>query len=177
MWEPLSQTGYAPIVALSAHGQDPRSALIAVVNSFFKGSPAYYLTMTFRKPDTRATIAVDALRCWLSVWRTQGRRCPLSRILFSVEAQSRGTAHLHALSDSGPPPTYSHCAKCFASMGWNSSWPTWQILKESWYQHHGIARIYPFDETRAGGCAGYVTKYILSDECCDWGLWEEGKDF
>jgi len=156
---------------------DPRSAMISLVSKFLTPVPTHYATLTFRKCATRTSIAVDSLRLWLSLWNKRGKSSPISSLLWSAELQQRGTAHIHALLICATTITSPHCSACFRGMGINLAWPTYHHLKESWYCHHGIARIYPFDQKRAGGCAGYVTKYILSDECCDWGLWTAGKEF
>ena len=46
----------------------------------------------------------------------------------------------------------------------------WRRLKESWFLHHGIARIHPYDPEYKFGAERYVMKYILDDKCLDWGL-------
>jgi len=157
--------------------KDGRRAMTTIVNQFLVPGPTHFATLTFRNSATRPSIATDSFRWWLQGWRAHSTSCPISRVLWCAELQSRGTAHLHALWVAGPGPTAIHCQGCLASMGWNSDLPYFHQLKESWYCHHGIARIYPFDPTRGGGCAGYVTKYILSDECSDWGLWIDGEDY
>jgi len=165
---------------MEAHSEfsvDPRTALKEVVTAFLVPAPTHFLTLTFSEITTSPSIARDSLRWWLHRWRANKRSSPISRLLWSAELQSRGTAHIHALSVAGQHPTSPHCPSCFRKMGTNLSWPYYHIIKESWYHHHGIARVYDYDAARGGGCAGYVTKYVLSDECCDWDLWIEGEDF
>jgi len=44
------------------------------------------------------------------------------------------------------------------------------MLKESWYKHYGIARVFPFNpELKIGGLT-YVVWYIVSDQCETWDL-------
>jgi hypothetical protein len=52
----------------------------------------------------------------------------------------------------------------------------WRILKESWYAHNGIARVFPYDPTRGGGVAAYVAKYMYKSQG-EHGLWQEGTDY
>lgn len=163
--------------------EDPRTAMVDVINTFLV-RPDWWITMTFRRPETTATTAVESLRSWLSRWRKADAsatghrpgRSPLSRLLWCVEMQSRGAAHIHALGVNGAPLSTPHCSACFASLGWRQDAWMWWVLKESWAAHHGWARIYPYDAARGGGVAGYVAKYMYKAGG-DHGLWQEGVDF
>lgn len=48
--------------------------------------------------------------------------------------------------------------------------PLWRRLKESWFFHHGIARIYPYNPVYKLSAERYVLKYILDEKCLDWGV-------
>jgi len=162
---------------------DPRTALAQSIGTFL-GRPHWWATFTFRRMLTTKTTAVESLRSWLRQWARalqSNSECraglePISRLVWCVELQLRGTAHIHALMVGGALTSGPHCARCFRETGWNWHWPLWRVLKESWYAHHGIARIFPFDERRGGGVAGYVAKYMYKSSS-DHGFWESGKDF
>jgi len=165
--------------------EDPRAAMAEVLQRFFSRSRiAWWITLTFRNPDVHTLTAMGSLRCWLQRWAIAQRlnsgcqeaRPPISRLVWCAETQSRGTAHIHALGDKAAEISGPHCARCWNAKGWNSTWSQWQILKESWYVHHGIARIYPYDESRGGGVAGYVAKYMYKSGG-EHGLWQWKEDF
>lgn len=61
------------------------------------------------------------------------------------------------------------CRMCSRTAA-NNDAPLWRRLKESWYAHYGIARIYPYDRKLGGGAERYVLKYILDEKCLDWGV-------
>jgi hypothetical protein len=163
---------------------DPRSAMVRVIKTFL-GRPDYWMTFTFRNAKTTAIGATEALRSWLSCWGRRQRSSlagrsacqPISQLIWCVEMQLRGTAHIHALGVSGAPISGAHCVHCYSRTAWNPNWPTWRILKESWYVHSGIARIFPYDDARGGGVAAYVAKYMYKGPDSQHGLWEAGKDY
>lgn len=159
--------------------------MLQVAQKFMQTGPDWWMTLTFRNPATRNDTAAAALRCWLSLWRAKVRSdtgrhpapSPLSRLFWCAETQSRGTAHIHALSVTGVDQPTPHCRRCFQQMGYNQSWPLWLRMKESWFVHHGIARIYPFDCTRVAGVVAYIVKYMWKTADPEWGLWVEGEDY
>lgn len=151
-----------------------------VVTTFLAPKPQWWVTLTFRRSTTSCLSAMGALRSWLSQWARASLRAggqpPIKRLVWCVELQLRGTAHIHALCIGHPEHSGPHCASCFRKMGYNRSSPLWWVLKESWFHHHGIARVYAFDTARAGGVSAYVAKYMYKDGG-EHGLWEHGKDF
>lgn len=153
-----------------------RQAIVETVRKFFQGDqPDWFASMTFRRAETTALIAVSTLRSWLSQVARHNSAHRFRLVLWSVEAQRRGTAHLHALLAGGRTASTGHCARCDPPL--SSRPPSYRVWKESWYYHHGLARFLPYDVDLGAGGATYVCKYILSDECEDWGLWEAGEDF
>ena len=120
---------------------------------------------------------------WSSGWLDPVLGRGLFRLsLWSAESHLTGDVHLHAISACTPLTSVEHttpwtrrgsssrrrsCATCgeVATDG-----PLWRRLKESWYAHHGIARIYPYDPAYRLGAEGYVLKYILKETCLDWGV-------
>ena len=163
---------------------DPRVAMAEVLQKYLTPSPAWWISLTFRRSNVTVQTAEESLRSWLRQWVRRGllrgvhRQGPprIWRLVWCVELQSRGTAHIHALSGPIPAPECPHCSLCFATFGWNYAWPIWRHMKESWYSHHGIARWFPYDDSLAGGVAGYVAKYMYKGPC-EHGLWEAGRDF
>jgi len=162
---------------------DSREAVIETVKKFFgprgrkipPDPPEWFVTLTFRNPKTTSQGAPSALKLWLSRYN---QRNPLGRfrlVCWSVELQRRGTAHIHALMAGGQQISNGHCDKCIAGLSCRSE--PYQVHKESWNHHHGFSRWYPYDDSIGCGGVTYVLKYILSDECEGWGLWEAGKDF
>lgn len=178
----LMKTAPPPGASTTWH-EDPRLAMVEVIDKWLK-KPDWWITLTFARPETTALTAVASLRSWLSRWRTADAsatghkpgRSPLSRLLWCVEMQSRGAAHIHALGVTGATVSTPHCKSCFARLGWRQDAWMWWVLKESWAVHHGWARVYPFDAARGGGVAGYVAKYMYKAGG-DHGLWQEGTDF
>lgn len=173
-------SGRATTSGTAQRSLEDLQAVLTVVRTFFRGrdimngpnTPTWFATLTFKRPQTTTLIAGSTLRSWL---RKLNRRNPESRVsavCWSVELQRRGTAHIHALMAGGRSPLHGHCDHCLTS-----DLRPFYILNESWWHHHGMARFRPYDDERGGGCAAYVLKYILSDECEDWGLWDAGKDY
>lgn len=194
-----------PCTSEQAAETDLRVAMLHTARAFLSTgdspNPTWWMTFTFRDPTCSATLAADRFRSWLSRWRRvgssagaspQGWRSPVSRILWCVETQLRGTAHIHALGVRGTSTLTTHCKKCSrrtvfdvtsglsrSVRAFDPDWPVWRNLKESWFCHWGIARIFPFDPLRAGGVLGYLTKYMFKStgESPEWGMWEEGEDY
>jgi hypothetical protein len=150
---------------------DPRAAMVLLVRKFLLGLPTWFATMTFRNVKTTALGASSALRLWLSTYNRHNPSDPCRSLVWSAELQQRGTAHIHALLVGMQSHSFGHCEKC------TKEGPLYRILKESWYHHHGLARFRPYDDSVGAGGMAYVLKYILSDSCEEWGLWENGKDF
>jgi len=151
--------------------QDPRHAMMLTAKAFFQTqTPTWFATMTFRNPKVTAQGAVASFQRWLSCYR---RRQPdvFQCLVWSVERQRRGTAHIHAILVGSPCPSSAHCARCKVES------KPYRTLNESWFRHWGIARWRRYDDSIGNGGLTYVTKYVLSEECEDWGLWEAGKDF
>lgn len=134
---------------------------------------SYFGTMTFRRgiPSYHALSASARLLTWCSRWRVAAPRTakPLFRLLlWSAEGHASGNVHLHALSACIHSMSPAHCGRCTGSSSPHD--PPWRILKESWYTHHGIARVRPYDAQLGGGAEGYVLKYVLKETCLDWGV-------
>lgn len=128
----------------------------------------FFETLTFRNaiPPHHAMSAARLMWRWKSAWRQSG--VGLFRLLlWSAEGHVTGNVHLHALSVCTPGASPRHCRRCRSSEVYAE---TWRRLKESWYIHYGIARIYPYDPTLRTGAAGYVAKYVLDENCLDWGV-------
>lgn len=138
----------------------------------------HFLTLTFARsiPTHHAHHAGRLLNRWLTGWR--GCECQGARgfrlfrfTLWSAEGHLTGNVHLHALSVISPAPSVTHCRRChIVASSVSRSWPLWKLLKESWFIHHGIARVFPYDERLTCGAEGYVTKYVLDEKCLDWGV-------
>jgi len=144
-----------------------------------------FLTLTFRDPLPKhhALSAGRRFVRWCSGWRDPVLGTALFRCsLWSAEEHATGNVHLHAISACTPLTSVDHttpspkrgessarrtCRTCryVATDG-----PLWRRLKESWFKHYGIARIYPYDPTYRLGAQGYVVKYILDEKCLDWGV-------
>lgn len=158
----------------SSDGLDPSRRELITWASKLSNKWAYYVTLTFRNPTTRPDTAVLCLKSWLS--RFKRGYSPFSSLLWSVEPQKRGTAHIHALLESTGIPFTEHCNHCNEAIS-SHLHKQYKALNESWWTHYGMARFKIYDEKLKFGSIAYVTKYVLSDECEDWGLWEIGKDF
>ena len=132
----------------------------------------FFLSLTFRHsiPGHLAMNAGQRLVRWCSAWRpASGARTPLFRLLlWSAEGHVTGNVHLHALSVTTPAVSPTHCRRCRDKV--SSLFASWQKLKESWFLHHGIARIRPYNPSLNFGAARYVTKYVLDESCLDWGV-------
>lgn len=127
----------------------------------------WFVTMTFRNPNATALGATSALKLWLRGWRKHNPGA-FRYVMWSVEPQQRGTAHIHALMAGSQLNSREHCTHCLAE---SSKGADWQRIKESWGKHHGWCRCYPYDNNIGNGGISYVCKYVLSDECEEWGLW------
>lgn len=146
----------------------------------------HFLTLTFRKPipSHLAMNAGASYVRWVSGWRDSVLRTLLCRCsLWSVEGHSTGNAHVHALlactqltsfehmTERSPRDGFSRHRACRTCGGpGKSEEPLWHRLKESWFKHYGIARVYPYDPTLRMGAEGYVVKYVLDEKCLDWGV-------
>lgn len=142
---------------------------------------------TFRTPipPYHAMSAGAALNRWCSgllPTATAGRSI-FRLLLWSAEGHLTGNVHLHALSVCTPVTSFVHMQPrprpsndaarrrcCGCDQRAISEGPMWRRLKESWYHHHGIARIHPYDPKYAFGAERYVIKYILDERCLDWGV-------
>lgn len=133
---------------------------------------AWFVTLTFRNRQTSVQGAKVRLLQWLSKFPVGEK--PFGRVVFSVEKQFEGTAHIHALMTETSRPLSAHCERCSASSKLTD--PRWRRLKESWFFHAGIARFLPYRDDIGRGGIAYVMKYILSDECEDWGILDLGKE-
>lgn len=145
-----------------------------------------FLTLTFRPdrkvPPHHALTAGQRFVRWCSAWRDPILGRPLFRCsLWSAESHLTGDVHLHAISACTPltsvehmrePPTrgVSSPRPCRVCSHLTSDAPLWRRLKESWFAHYGIARIYPYDARYRLGAEGYVVKYVLDEKCLDWGV-------
>lgn len=153
----------------------------------------HLMHLTFRYPIPRhhpLTGGASFVR-WLSGWRESGASgpgAPLCRIsLWCAEEHASGNAHIHALSAFTLGALSKHCvprAQAASSNRWRvcpgcdaqvstSEGPLWRRLKEAWFYHNGIARVYDYDPSYAFGAERYVLKYILDDtrRVLDWGVW------
>lgn len=146
---------------------------------------SFLMHLTFRNPipNHHAMTAGAHLNSWCSGWRTPAKDCAFRLLLWSAESHILGNVHLHALSVCTPLDFAEHmrlrrsrgreswsreCGPC--SQRAVAEGPDWRRLKESWYVHHGIARVFPFDPRYRFGAERYVTKYILDEKCLDWGI-------
>lgn len=146
-----------------------------------------FLTLTFRPekrvPQHHAITAGQRFVRWCSAWRDPILGVPLFRCsLWSAESHLTGDVHIHAISACTPLTSVAHMRtsrETVASSGPRSCRvcdrgalddPLWLRLKESWFAHYGIARIYPYDAKYRFGAEGYVVKYVLDEKCLDWGV-------
>lgn len=154
-----------------------------------------FQTHTFRHPipARNAMNAGASYVRWCIRWCDPVLHTPLFRLsLWSAESHATGNVHVHAISVCTPLTCIEHYSRrpsdvekssgrvrpCRVCSGDTSSdaeaasrnRPLWWQLKESWYAHHGIARVYPYDRNYKLGAEGYVMKYILDDRCLDWGI-------
>jgi len=128
-----------------------------------------FATFTFRTPTSRDLTARSRLNSWLSRFAEVPLLNPVRWCLWSAERHSTGNVHIHALLECTGNTSWQHCKRCNHVFAHGR--PLWSALKESWYVHHGIARVYPFDPTRQIGGVNYVVWYILSEESVDWDLY------
>lgn len=144
-----------------------------------------FMTMTFRRdvPRHHAMTAGSRFVRWCSAWRDPVLGTPLFRcLLWSAEEHLTGSVHLHAISACTPLTSVEHMRRssrpdasfprprpCRTCAGVTDG-PLWRRLKESWFAHWGIARIYPYDPQYRLGAERYVIKYILDEKCLDWGV-------
>ncbi len=175
--------GRAIALAPPGTSEDARTALIKVVQRFFAGPFApripqdriqWFASMTFRRPETSPDTAASSWKSWLSRLNILNPENRVTSCVWAVEPQRRGTAHIHALLAGGRNMRQGHCRKC--NEGLSVDAPSYRILKESWWHHYGIARFRPYDDSIGRGGATYVLKYVLSEECEDWGFLEAGKE-
>lgn len=195
-----------------APAQD-QMAIVQTVRSFLAGeTPDWWFTGTFRRAKTSAQGARVSFQSWLRPYpRSLSGKLPYLASIFpppfrlcvwSVEKQSRGTAHLHALLVGGQSIPTGHCVRCRDSRAltreaelenppltsadfpsdedfrtWNPHMPAWNAWRKSWEWHYGYARCYPYDKGTEAGVVNYTLRYILSENTCDWELWELGKDY
>lgn len=141
-----------------------------------QGEWTFFLTMTFRNsiPRHHAMSAGRNLLRWCSAWRTEcpgGKGSKLFRLLlWSAEEHQTGAVHLHALSVTTPAVSPTHCRRCHEKVSSLSN--VWRKLKESWFHHYGISRVYPYNPALRFGAERYVVKYVLAETCLDWGVQE-----
>lgn len=135
-----------------------------------------FATMTFRPeaslPRHRALEAGRRFTLWLSAWRgalARGGRV-IRLALWSAEEHKSGNVHLHALWAHFPGQSVKHCNRCLSLL--TPTEPDWRVFKDSWFIHWGIGRFYPYNEKLRFGAERYVTKYVLAENCLDWGVWE-----
>lgn len=127
-------------------------------------------TFTFRRPIP-ARHAVSAVRLWTSWLRRMsgtGGEASCRCALWSAEAHVNGNVHIHALLEFTPSAYWTHCEECAASF--HPKGPFWRVMKESWYFHRGIARCTPYNPALCFGAERYVVKYVLKENCLDWGV-------
>lgn len=134
----------------------------------------FLMHMTFRNPIPRhhALTAGQHFRRWCSGWRwgSVGGK-PIKAfhlLLWSAEEHQTGAVHLHALSVTTLGVSPKHCPRCQGRVSSQST--NWRKLKEAWFKHFGIARIFPYDPKYQFGAERYVTKYVLDESCLDWGV-------
>lgn len=138
----------------------------------------HFHTHTFRSaiPRHHAMTAGRKFTRWCSEWQSTapGRRpWPLFRLLlWSAEEHKSGFVHIHALSALSPGQYLRRSNRPNRNHDWSDLGisPLWRILKEDWYGKFGIARIFPYDPQFKFGAERYVTKYVLDENCLDWGL-------
>jgi len=108
----------------------------------------WYLTATFRD-DVHLGQAYAAWGQFMAWLRGHGGRPSYFRC---TEHQQRGTPHFHALLFD-----VDLAARRMAAVDW-------------WWGHHGMARVLPYDSTRAA--TDYVSKYVLKEaqRTGDWAL-------
>lgn len=172
LWTPEAiqkQTDRQTVIAWASQLDKKRTPLLTD-----QGEWTFFLTMTFRKPIPRhhALTAGRHFVRWCSAWRTGSpgaKRTKVFRLLlWSVEEHQTGNVHLHALSVTTLAVSPTHCRRCQDRV---SSHPDlWRQLKESWFLHYGISRVYPYDRNLRFGAERYVTKYVLAETCLDWGI-------
>ncbi len=133
----------------------------------------YFVTLTFRVPTDKPSVAIRRLRSFLSSWASGAGRP--SSVLWSVHLHLSGHVHVHALWDDSGRTVREHCKGCRRSS--RARDPSYRRLKEAWHAHWGIARFLPYDETRGRGAIGYILRYVLKEECLDWDFWKEGVDY
>lgn len=159
---------------------------------------SFVVTLTFRHaiPSRNALTAGLKFARWASGWRNPVLQRGLFRCsLWSAEGHLTGNVHIHALSACTPLASVEHmrstrpqasrpwrsCLTCESSRALGGvnpddspgEQPLWRRLKESWFVHHGIARVYPYNPTLRFGAERYITKYILDEKCLDWGVLTE----
>ena len=173
-------------VARATRHAPPASATTTIPSTVHPTSGwSFLMHLTFRNPipNHHAMTAGAHLNFWCSGWRTLQKDCMFRLLLWSAESHILGNVHLHALSVCTPLDFAEHmrlrrsrgreswsreCGPC--SQRAVAEGPDWRRLKESWYVHHGIARVYPFDPRFRFGAERYVVKYILDEKCLDWGV-------
>lgn len=131
----------------------------------------YFHTHTFRPqrsiPRHKYLTAGPRLIRWCSGWSTLTGAHKFRLLLWSAEEHKSGLVHLHALSACSPDPLQRHCDECLTTLRLS---PEWRTLKESWWLHWGKAKIEPYNPALRFGAERYVTKYVLDEQCLDWGV-------
>lgn len=120
-------------------------------------------------PTHHAMSAGPILLRWCSRWQSVAFSPTFRLLLWSAEAHSMGNVHLHALSVCTPGALQRHCPRC-QDVSSRRDKPDWWHLKESWWMHYGKAVVRPYDPSLKFGAERYVTKYVLDENCLDWGL-------
>lgn len=99
-------------------------------------------------------------------------------VVYAVEYQRRGTAHVHALVGEGAWRFVRSCEGCPGKSskrpcgGSRNQVPEWRCLNETWAQLFGWARFLTWDEELGHGGTAYVVEYILKADNPEWGIWE-----
>lgn len=125
------------------------------LGKFIEGYPwTYWVTLTFRNRKTTRAGARALLLRWIEE-ELPPRLAP-ARLVFVIELQREGTAHVHALwlAPSSPSPEQ------------------WKVLKERWFCRHGIARFFPYDPARSARF--YLAKYLVASRRTCWDIYERG---
>lgn len=123
----------------------------------------WWTTLTYRLSRTSVRRVQSHLRSWLCRLNSRGVEC--HTLLWSVERQSRGTPHIHALLACTPQTSLPLCDEAGGAM-----------VSAAW-KRNGFARTRRYRPELSEGGVAYVVKYTLSYDMLDWGVWERGKEF
>jgi hypothetical protein len=119
-------------------------------------------------PSRHAMTAGQRLMRWAAAWSAGPRGKWFRSMLWSAEEHKSGAVHCHALLVTTRAVSPTHCDRCRARV--SGLHADWRKLKESWFIHNGLARVYPYNPAFAFGAERYVLKYVLKPTCLDWGF-------